>query len=79
MRTAGSQNNNKKRFLGKAISHNDHYMINMVGQRPKIGSNWPFAGPYFQRCLVLAQVSVLVGPGAKSLLKSFIAEGTVKW
>ena len=22
-----------KRFLGKATGHNDHYMINMVGQR----------------------------------------------
>ena len=29
----------KKRFLGKATSHNDHYMINMGGQRPKAGSN----------------------------------------
>ena len=28
-----------KRFLGKAISHNDHYMNNMAGQWPKIGSN----------------------------------------
>ena len=28
-------------FLGKATSHNDHYMINMGGQRqrPKIGDN----------------------------------------
>ena len=29
----------KKRFLGKTTGHNDHYMINMGGQRPKIGSN----------------------------------------
>ena len=31
----------KSIFLGKATSHNDHYMINMGGQgeRPKIGSN----------------------------------------
>ena len=29
----------KKRFLGKATRHNDNYMINMGGQRPKIGSN----------------------------------------
>ena len=29
----------KKRFLGKATSHSDHYMINMGGQRSKIGSN----------------------------------------
>ena len=28
-----------KRFLGKATGHNDHYRINMGGQRPKIGSN----------------------------------------
>ena len=25
--------NNKKRFLGKATGHNDHYMISMGGQR----------------------------------------------
>ena len=29
----------KKIFLGKATSHNDHYMVDMGGQRPKIGSN----------------------------------------
>ena len=29
----------KKRFLGKATGLNDHYMISMDGQRPKIGSN----------------------------------------
>ena len=28
-----------KRFLVKATSQNDHYMINMTGQRPKIGGN----------------------------------------
>ena len=43
-----SENNDKKRFLGKATGHNDHYMINMSGQRPKIGGNWPLAGPYLQ-------------------------------
>ena len=32
-------NNNEKRFLGKAAGHNDHYMIHMGGQKPKIGSN----------------------------------------
>ena len=37
-----------KRFLGKASNHNDHYMINMDDQRPKIGSNWPLMGPYLQ-------------------------------
>ena len=31
--------NNKARFLGKATGHNDHYMANMGGQRPKIGGN----------------------------------------
>ena len=31
LRTAASENNNKKRFLGKAIGHSDHYMINMGG------------------------------------------------
>ena len=29
--------NDKDRFLGKATGHNDHYMINMGSQRPKIG------------------------------------------
>ena len=38
LRTTASENNNKKRFLGKANSINDNYMINMGGQRPKIGS-----------------------------------------
>ena len=36
--TAASKNN-KQIFLGKATGHNDHYMINMSGQRPKIGGN----------------------------------------
>ena len=32
--------NKKKTFLGKATSHNDHYMINMMGgQRSKIGGD----------------------------------------
>ena len=30
---------NDKRFLEKATSHNDHYMINMGGQSSKIGGN----------------------------------------
>ena len=29
----------KERFFGKATSHNDHYMKNMGGHRPKIVSN----------------------------------------
>ena len=29
----------KKGFIGKGTGHNDHYMINMGGQRPKIGGN----------------------------------------
>ena len=39
LRTAASENNNKKRFLEKATGQNDHYMINMGGQRPKIGGD----------------------------------------
>ena len=36
----GNKNNNKKRrFLGNATGHNDHYMISMGGQMPKIGGN----------------------------------------
>ena len=35
-----SENSKKKRSLGKATSHNDHYMmINMSIQRPKIGGS----------------------------------------
>ena len=36
---APSENNNKKRFLGKPTSLNDHSMINMGGERPKIGDS----------------------------------------
>ena len=28
-----------KRLLGKVTGHNDHYIINMGGQRPKIDGN----------------------------------------
>ena len=45
LRMAVSENN-KKRFLRKATGHNDHYMINMDGQRPKIGGNWPLTDLY---------------------------------
>ena len=38
LHVVASENNNK-RFLGKATGHNDHYMINMGSQRPRIGSN----------------------------------------
>ena len=38
LRTAASPNN-KKRFLVKTTGHNDHYMINMGGQKPKTGGN----------------------------------------
>ena len=51
----GNKNNinkKKKRFLGKATSHNDHYIINMSSQRPKIGSNWPLASPNLQRYII---------------------------
>ena len=50
LRPAASENDNKKRFLGKATGHNDQNMINMTGQRPKIGGIWPLTGPYLQRC-----------------------------
>ena len=40
-----------KRFLGKTTSDNDHYMINMGSQRPKIGSTWPLNSPYLQHCI----------------------------
>ena len=36
---APSENNYKKRFLGKPTSLNDHSMINMGGERPKIGDS----------------------------------------
>ena len=39
LRTATSENNNKKRFLGKATGHNDHYMIKMGAQGPRIDGN----------------------------------------
>ena len=34
-----NKNNIKKKILGKATGHNDHYMINMGGQKPKTGGN----------------------------------------
>ena len=40
----------KEIFLGKATGHNDHYMMNMGDQRPKIGGNRPFSSPYLQCC-----------------------------
>ena len=49
LRMAASENNNKKRFLGKTTGHNDHYMINIGRQRSKIAGNWPMNGPYLQR------------------------------
>ena len=45
-----SRKQQKKKISGKATVHNDHYLINMGGQRPKIGSNWPLTGHYLQRC-----------------------------
>ena len=55
LRTAASGNNNKKSFLGKAIGHNDHYLIKMGSQRPRIGSNWLLSSPYLQ-CWCMLQV-----------------------
>ena len=40
----------KNKFLGKPFGHNDHYMINTGGQRPKIDSNWPLTSLYLQYC-----------------------------
>ena len=37
------------RFLKKASSHNDYYMINMGSKMLKIGSIWALPGPYLQR------------------------------
>ena len=42
----------KKIFFGKVTGHNDHYIINMGGQRSKIGGNWPLASPYLQHWLL---------------------------
>ena len=39
---------NIKKRSGKATGHNDHYMINMGGQRQKIGGNWRLTSPYLQ-------------------------------
>ena len=39
---------NIKKRSGKATGHNDHYMINMGGQRQKIGGNCPLTNPYLQ-------------------------------
>ena len=41
----------KRRFLGKATGHNDHYMI-MDVQMLKIGGNWPLTCPYMQCWLI---------------------------
>ena len=36
-RFLGNKNNKqKKRFLGKAIAHNNNYMVSMGGQRPRL-------------------------------------------
>ena len=47
--TAASENI-KKRFLGHATRHHDHYIIHTGGQRPKSGSNWPLTCPYLHCC-----------------------------
>ena len=49
LRTAASENDKKKDFFEKPPA-NDHYLIDMDGQRPKIYSTWPLIGPYLQRC-----------------------------
>ena len=46
----GNKNNvNKKKISWKSYRPQWHYMISMNGQKPKIGGNWPLAGPYLQR------------------------------
>ena len=56
--TAASENN--KRFLRKATDHNDHYIINMGCQKPKIGSNWLWllTNPYLQCCQSCSKLNV---------------------
>ena len=54
--TAASENN--KRFLRKATDHNDHYIINMGCQKPKIGSNWLLTSPYLQCCQSYSKLNV---------------------
>ena len=46
------ENSKKKTFLGKATGHNDHYMIDMGGQRQKIDSNGLLTGPSLQGCII---------------------------
>ena len=58
LRMAASEND-KDRFLGKATGHHDHYMINMVDQRPKICGKWLLTGPYLQRCKIQLRYSFL--------------------
>ena len=72
LRTAAPENNNKKRFRRKVTGHNDHYIINMGGQRPKIGGNWPLTGAYLQYCLnkeVSDKVEFLLADKDESLLQ----------
>ena len=72
LRTAAPENNNKKRFRRKVTGHNDHYIINMGGQRPKIGGNWPLTGAYLQYCLnkeVSDEVEFLLADKDESLLQ----------
>ena len=49
LHTTASENN--KKIFRKIASYNDHYMINMGGQRSSISSNWLLTGPYSQRCM----------------------------
>ena len=39
-----------KKISWKTHRYGNHYMINMGGQKLKIGSNLPLSGPYLQRC-----------------------------
>ena len=72
----------KKRF-GKTTSCNDHYMINMGGQRPKTGGNWLSNGPYLQCWTTFGQAQVsrkhFCFPIQYSLLPHYIIKYKNNW
>ena len=43
--------------VSEATGQNDHYMINMDGQRPKTGGNWPLTDLYLQRWICQSNMS----------------------
>ena len=46
----------------KATGHNDHYMINMGGQRLMTGGNWPLTSLYWQHCYYKNEVTNHMSP-----------------